>query len=88
MKVEYGVQMKKTEYLFGQPPARYPEIVPLAKRRIADGKLLLKRLADRKNELDSFSDEMDHMIKRYQATAKAIDLWQGLLDEHNGEQDE
>ena len=70
-----------TMYLFDRPKSAYqPHVTILASRRIADGKILMKKLAKEKNLLLKQS-EIDVLIERYQATADAVKHWEKILGE-------
>jgi len=70
--------MKSTIYLFDKPRETYePMITILASRRIADATILLAKIARLKDE--ATSDELDALIKRYQAVEKSKAFWQSIL---------
>ena len=70
-----------TEYLFDRPRSAYePHVTILASRRIADGKILMKKLSKEKNFLLKQS-EIDVLIERYDAADEAVKHWQKILDE-------
>ena len=72
--------MHSTQYLFDKEPSDYPEQKPLAKRKIADAKALLKKLSMQKNYM-STQHEIDVIIERYQAVEDAVKHWTKILNE-------
>ena len=69
-----------TKYLFDKPKSEYePEQSKLAKRKIADGKALMKHLSKFKNDVSP--EEIPPLIERYQAAAKAVKHWEDILNE-------
>jgi len=70
-----------TEYLFGRPRSAYePHVTILAKRRITDAKILMKRLSKEKN-MTLKQSEIDKLIERYQAAEEAVKHWTKILNE-------
>ena len=69
-----------TKYLFDKPKSEYePEQSILAKRKIADGKELMQKLARFKNDVSP--EEIPPLVERYRATEEAVKHWQDILDE-------
>ena len=77
--------MKSTEYLTGYKASRYPELEPLATKRIDDMKELLTELRGAARQVEINSKEYKDIEIRYKKVEKAIKFWRTLL--HEGELD-
>ena len=74
--------MKSTIYLTGHPPSRYiHKLQPLALLRVADMRELKSKLRLEAYDLHRTSDRYKEIIKQHDEIVKAIEFWQGLLDE-------
>ena len=70
--------MLKTEYLFGKHKDSYqPHLTLVASRRIVDAQILMKKLSKQKET----TDDVEALIERYQAVAKAKKFWEEILAE-------
>ena len=72
--------MKYTsEYLTDKPASAYePHLSIVARRKVIDGKALMKKLAkERAHGFDSV-EIADEKIKRYQAAEKAVEFWRNI----------
>ncbi len=76
----------KTEELFSKEPDEYPERVPFAEKRIADGRSFMvkvRELARHELSINGESERYMKLEKKYEKIEKAVKFWRKILNEGN-----
>ena len=70
-----------TEYLFDKPLSAYePHQTILARRKIIDGRALMKRLAHERSHGFADAEATEYAQKRYLAVQEAVKWWEDMIE--------